>query len=101
MTIGSTRRSGNFSPKWRRSDFRRRTMTGSRSRGLTGTPRVKRCGSLAGLLVRRARKDGLLAPAADPAFEKRRRRCDEPAIFRDYPLDAGSGFSENWRALAA
>ncbi len=44
-TIGSTTRSGKRSPKRRRSDLSRRTMTGSRSVGRTGTPRVKRCGS--------------------------------------------------------
>ena len=45
MTKASTLRSGNFAPKKRRSDFSRRTMTGSSSGGFTGTPLVKRCGS--------------------------------------------------------
>jgi hypothetical protein len=38
MRISSTIRSGNVLPKYRRSDLRRRTITGSRSRGFTGTP---------------------------------------------------------------
>src|SRR3984893_3667174 len=42
MAIGSTTLSGNFSPKCRRSDLRRRTITASSSPGRTGTARVKR-----------------------------------------------------------
>ena len=41
----STLRSGNASPRRRKSAFRRRTITGSRSFGRVSTPRVKRCGS--------------------------------------------------------
>jgi len=46
MTKGSTIRSGNLATlSLRRSLLRRRTITGSRSAGSTGSPRVKRCGS--------------------------------------------------------